>query len=416
MSDDTPKEGAVATEAPAERGHHPDSPSSLQSSEACPLFLNEQNESRASTSGTLCHQACELEDTSICDTPEQVEAVRKCLEYAKRVGETKYAQAGEVVVLKEIYLSVGRENSGGFVGVTGGFPDLVYIAGHQADIQDWKFGNEPVTETKNNLQGIAYALGLLEKYPQVQDVTVHFYAPNQGWSEAEHAAKYVHTFHRRDAEALELRIRTVVSRKHRANDRLDKSGGEDWRDASPRNSLCIWCARKGDCKKLHSLVISSSEKHSDFVTPTVLNPVQLSKPDQIKLAFKWANQVETIAKAVKARCSNIAKEDDLDLGPELKLSSRTERHVASLMDLFAGAKRAGLSLRDDILPLVSIPFTKVEEAVKKRAAKGKGAEAIRRLQADWEEHGATKLGTPTYFLTEARSPKEKAQNVIEITT
>ena len=92
MSDATiAQEAAAKPESTTEgRGHHPDSPSSLQSSEACPLFLNEQRGSSApSSSGTLCHKACELEDPSVCDTEAEAAAVRRCLDYARRVGRNE---------------------------------------------------------------------------------------------------------------------------------------------------------------------------------------------------------------------------------------------------------------------------------------------------------------------------------------
>lgn len=399
-----------APEATAERGHHPDSPSSLQSSEACPLFLNEQRETRAATSGTLCHKACEAEDPSLCDTDEQAGAVRRCLEYAQRIGETRYAEEGEIVVLKEIYLGVGAEKVGEYVGVTGGFPDLVYVASTFADIMDWKFGAEPVVPTKDNLQGISYALSLFEKYPDLQKITVHFYQPNQHWSDSDHRTKYVYTFLRSETEALELRVRTVVARKKAAAARLEASKGTNYSDATPRDSLCIWCARKGDCRKLHALVIQTSEKHSDFVSPDVLNPVQLSRPEQVKLAFRWANQVEMIAKAVKHRCSQMALTEDLVLGDDMKIVKREERQIRSLKDLVAGARRAGITLRE-LLPLISVPFTKVEELVKNKAVRGQGAAAIRALQTDWDRNGATEMGLPSYFLKEVKSPADKQKNI-----
>ena len=397
--------------APAERGHHPDSPSSLQSSEACALFLNEQRETRAATSGTLCHKACEAEDPSLCDTEQESEAVRKCLDYAKRVGETKSAEEGEIICIKEKYLGVGDEKVGEYIGITGGFPDLVYVAKLFADVLDWKYGADPVVPTKDNLQGISYALGIFKDYATVQKVSVHFYAPNQGWSEAEHNAKYVYTFLRSECEELELRVRTVVARKKAANKRLAEKG--TWVDATPKTSLCIWCARKGDCTKCHAVVLRGAEKYPDFVVPQELNPLALTKAEQVATAFRWASQVEMIAKAVKARCSTIALTESLDLGPTLKVAKRTEREIKSFNELVNGAQRAGATM-EELTPLFSVPFTKVEDLIKKKAAKGKGAEAIRALQADWEQNGATQMGLTSYFLKEVKTPKDKNNPIIEI--
>ena len=395
----------------ATRGHHPDSPSSLQSSEACPLFLNEQRESIAATAGVLQHKASETGDLSILDSDEQRAAVQDCIDYARRVGVTPYSQEAEVLVIKEEYLGVGDEKVGEFIGVTGGFPDEVYVGSVEADVLDWKFGRIPVVPTKDNLQGISYALSLFQRFPKLERVRVHFRQPYQGWSEAEHEAKYVHTFLRSDCPALELRVRTVVARKKAAVARLEKTGG--WQDATPRTDLCIWCARKGDCKRLHSVVIQGSEKHPDFIVPATLNVVELNRADVVKAAFKWATQVDKIAAAVKDRCRKLVLEENLELGEDIKVVKRVERQTKNIRELVAGARRAGVTLLE-LLPLVSVPFTKVEELVKKKAPKGKGAEAIRRLQADWLENGAVEMGNPVYFIQEAKSPKEKQQPIIEI--
>ena len=401
----------------ATRGHHPDSPSSLQSNEACALFENEQRESLAAEAGVLQHKAVETRDLSLLEDPSHVAAVEKCIAYLNKVGVEKYAEAGEVTVLKEEYLSVGDERVYDqlkrlYVGITGGFPDEVYVAKYFADIFDWKFGAVPVTPTKDNLQGIAYALGLFEKFPDLQRVTVHFYQPHQGWSEEKHNEKYVHTFHRTEIVDLELRIRTVVAKKKAALKALEEKGS--WAAAQPKNDLCIWCARKGDCTKNHARVIVGASKYSDFIVPEVLNPSQLTRVDQVAAAYKWANQVEKIAKAVKARCSEIALTEDLNFSGEMLIVKKTERKLKSFKALISVARKHGLKLRE-ILPLISVPFTKVEEAVKAKAPKGKGAEAVRCLQQDFIEEGALEYGQPAYYLQEARSPKEKEKPVIQIT-
>jgi hypothetical protein len=119
-----------------------------------------------------------------------------------------------------------------------------------------------------------------------------------------------------------------------------------------------------------------------------------------------------IAKAIKHRCSQMALTEDLVLGDDMKIVKREERQVKSFNALVEGAQRAGLTM-EELTPLFSIPFTKVEEAVKKKAPKGAGAAAVRALQADWEQHGATELGLPSYFLKEVKSPADKQKNTQE---
>ena len=69
-----------STNLPAnDRGHHPDSPSSLQSTAACAHFENLQRETAAAAAGTLQHHAAETRDLSKLDEQEQVDAVNRCI-------------------------------------------------------------------------------------------------------------------------------------------------------------------------------------------------------------------------------------------------------------------------------------------------------------------------------------------------
>lgn len=398
----------------ATRGHHPDSPSSLQSSKACPLFENQQRESKAASDGVLQHKAVETRDVLILSDEKQVLAVQRCIDYVNTVCSAKYAEAGEVVCLKEEYLKVGDDNAGnGWWGITGGFPDEAYIAEFFADIFDWKFGAIPVTPTKDNLQGMAYAVGLFEKYPKLQRVTVHFFQPHQGWTDEEHKKKYVHTFQRTDVPEMELLIRTVVARKKAAKKRLAEKNS--WTDASPRHDLCIWCAHQGDCAKMHAVVIRGAEKNPEFIVPEIAHPgqMQLSRPEQVKQAYRWANQVENIAKAIKTRARDMALTEDLDLGSDMNLIKRTNRKIKDLWTMLTIARRHGIGFRE-MLPFLTVSIGDLENAVKAKAEKGKGAAAVRALAQDWLEEGAVEMGLPVWYLQEARSPKEKANLVIEI--
>ena len=409
----------VSTLDTATRGHHPDSPSSLQSSEACPLFLNEQRESKASSDGTLQHKAAELREPGLLDgDPDWLAAYEKVIAYEDNVIEYHIKKFGvPPSIVKEKYLAVGDDSvldskGANWLGVTGGFPDIVIVSERHADVLDWKFGRVPVTPTKDNLQGIAYAVASFEAWPELQTVAVHFFAPHQGWSDEAQVAKYVHTFSRTDVPTLELRIRTVVSRKHAATKQLDATGS--WVAAAPKMDLCIWCARKGSCKKLHAVVIQGAEKNPTFIVPETTVSHQLTRPEQYKQAFRWANQVITIAEAIKHRVSQAVLTEDLDLGEDMKIVKRTDRQIKSVAELIACARRHGVKLRE-IIPIITVSIGKLEGLVKSKAAKGKGAEAIRALGEDALESGALELGRPIYFVQEARSPKEKQPGVIELT-
>jgi len=406
------------------RGHHPDSPSSLQSSEACALFENEQRDGDASKIGTFQHKAAETGAFERLDEQltalglseetisEKRQGVVKAIEYESA---TIDSLGSDAVIIREKYFPVGDDRVGDYLGVTGGFPDTVILSKNKriAAVLDWKFGKVPVTPTKDNLQGIAYALAVLQAYPEIDHAEVHFYHPHQGWSNIEHAQKYVHRFARTDMAEMELRIRTVVAIKKAATKRLEDSAYTDWKDATPKHDLCIWCAHKAQCTKMHSIVLKGASKHPDFLVPDVTNHLALTRADQVSTAFLWASQLESIAKSIKKRAADMVLTEGLELGDGIKLVRRSERYITSPIKLVRIAAKHGVGLLA-LFRSISISVSKLEGQIKSRAPRGKGAASVRAFQLELEESGISKKANPIYFLQEAKAPVEKAKEIIEL--
>jgi hypothetical protein len=396
----------------ATRGHHPDSPSSLQASEACPLFENEQRDSQASKDGVLQHKAAETRDLTILEGNEAwVGAVSNVIEYEDAIIQWHRDNfGGEPTVIKEKYLAVGddivRASDGTvFTGVTGGFPDVLVISPDESfvDVPDWKFGKIPVTPTKDNRQGHSYGLGAFYLVPKAQFVRVHFRAPHQCFSEEEHQAKFVHVFSRAEMPQLELEIRSIIARKHEARRALDEEG--DWSAAEPRNDLCVWCNLKGRCAKNLALTLRASSKHEIATVPEVFSAIEISTPEHVAIAYKAVNHLEPILKAIKKRCVELALTQDM-IPENWKLVRRQDREITSLESLIEAAKRHGIK-KKDLEALFTLPISKIEEAIKKKAEKGMGAAAVRGFAATLEELGAVKLGPAVHFLQEVKTPAEK---------
>ncbi len=398
----------------ATRGHHPDSPSSLQSSEACPLFENEDRDSQASIDGTLQHKAAETRDLSILgDDLEMIEAVQKCIEYEDNlIAESTRRYGAPPTVVREHYLSVGDDlvkDSTGRIwkGVTGGFPDTMIVSadGTFIDIPDWKFGKVPVVPTRYNRQGQSYARAAMERFPKAQLVRVHFFAPHQQFSTAQHWEEYVATFDRDSHyHKLENEIRTIITVKHEANKRLAESG--DWSAANPCDGLCVFCARKGRCPKNLSLVIKASEKHSPVVIPEFFGVLEISTPAQLAAAYKAVSQLEPVMKAIKKRCVDLALTQEDMLPKDWKLVRRQDREIRSLDDVVEAAKRHGVK-KSEVYSVLTIPISKVEELVKQKADKGMGAAAVRGFNESLEKSGAVTKGPASHFLKQVKTPAEK---------
>lgn len=380
------------------RGHHPDSPSSLQASEACPCFENEQRESPAAAKGTLQHKAAETGDLSILEGHEGMEqAVQQCLAYRKRVVDY-FLSRGIVqpVSVVEVKLQVGDDV------ITEGYPDEVIFSLKlgEAHVLDWKFGAEPVTPTADNVQGFCYVLGVFKAYPQLHTVTMHFYAPYQNWSDEQQEEKYLHTFTREDVKRMELRVRTIIARKH-----------SEYAKPVARVDLCLWCAKKGTCEANANAIIRVSEKYPELLVPDVCAPHKLALPSQMAAAHKFASQVELWAKAVKQRCTDAVLTDGTDI-PGYRLVRRVERTIQSLRLVVEAALKNGCE-PEEVSNAMTISITKVEDLLKSKAEKGKGALAIRKFASDLEESGATAPGRPIHFLQEIKTPAQSQPKAID---
>lgn len=409
----------VKTLDTATRGHHPDSPSSLQASEACPLFENRQSDSQASLDGTLQHKAAETRDLSILEGNESmIAAVNACLELEDREIEALCvpfqtnggSYKGLPTVVREKYLHVGRDkvvDSHGheWVGVTGGFPDTLIVesTGTRATILDWKFGKEPVTPTASNLQGIAYALGAFEAYPTLTAVKVIFFAPHQQWDEAYQKANYEHTFRRPDCGKMELYIRTVIARKHEAKRAAAERG--DWSLANPCEGLCVFCANPGRCTKNLKLVIKASKKYLPIQIPEHFGEIEISTPEHVAAYYAAANALDPVLKAIKKRCVELALQQDM-VPKDWKICRRQDREVSSLDDVVEAAKRHGVK-KSEVYGVLTIPISKVEKLVKDKAEKGMGAAAVRGFSEALEKSGAVTKGPAVHFLQQVKTPAER---------
>ena len=439
------------------RGHHPHSPSSLQSSEACAHFENEQRESAAATAGTLQHRAAETRDLSILDDPEHVAAVNRalaledsCIEELRYFIDATSVEDGlkkipvEVVSVKEEYLAVcadhiedvetGRAEryetvkGAGFIrtrrsyesvwekwfGITGGFPDNVLMAGPLGIILDWKFGKELVTPTRENLQGKSYAAAAFEKWPRLQEIKVIFFHPHVEVDLEGNTCQmpeYTHIFNRSDCEAIELELRTVIARKKLAKE----TGFNGPVSATPKTSLCLWCAKKALCPANGRLMVLGASKHREIEVPDVFNPCELTKPEDYAKAYKFANAFELVAKAIKARCTEAALTENVVI-PGFELTKRTERQLGAPSAVKAVLIEKGFITEQEYDDCANIPITKVEDRIKAKAAKGKGAARLREFEAELTDAGLLTRSDGYFYLREVKNQKlvaveEKSLNI-----
>lgn len=398
----------VATLDTATRGHHPDSPSSLQSSMACPHFKNRNTNSAASIAGTLQHKASETRDLSILEEPEHIEAVQRTIDLEDLwIEKMKAAGAVSVEVVREKYLAVCPEHTvvdeagQTWKGITGGFPDTLIVATFEDGTQlinvlDWKFGQMLVTPTKDNLQGISYGLAALQEWPKAAEVLVQFYHPHIEFDE--HRSEYTHTFARADMDEMELSIRIAVARKHRAK----REGWNGDIKPTPCTNLCVWCDHmdKAECPAVLTLAVQTHDKHERLAVPSEVRPSYLSDPIAAKEVFKMTKVLEAFSKAARRRITDMVITEGLQL-PGFTVVTKADRTIKSLSAVRDTALEMGVT-QEEFEECLSLPITTLEDLIKSKAPKGKGAAAIRAFKSALEDCGAMETGKPYSYLKESK--------------
>lgn len=372
------------------RGHHEHSPSSLGLKEACPAYKSRGGTSDAAEAGTRCHEAVEKlitgSPTSVWSeglTDEQVEAVGRCSGYLESV-RARLPPGHEL--LQEDRWVVGDPED----PLTAGFADVVLVDKFRAEVVDWKFGHGEVEDAETNPQGIAYALGVFQRFPDLVRCGVHFVCPFQD-------VISVHTFSRADVPMLELRVRTIIAR-----------ASDPEAEPRPSTGVCIWCAKKATCKPLHAFALKISAKHGAIVLPPDLRPSHVYDPEYLAAGQEIAGVMESWAAAWREHARNLAVTEGVEV-PGYELATVSKRSVTDMRQVLITARAAGVT-DDELNGLLTLPLGKLETLVKDRAPDGTTKkEFLEHFQTALDEVGATALGEPFTFLRRKRVSKKQAQ-------
>ena len=401
----------------ATRVHHPYSPSTLQCREACPCWASTDGTNEAAEAGTLQHDAAEagLDDPRLSDA--QAAAVAQCRLFCDDL-ERKFPGC---TVLREQYLPVDNETVYGrirevvnvdpdtglesvgfhsrYKGTTAGFSDfsLVTADGLHGEIVDYKFGMHGVEATDNNLQGIAYSLGLLKKFPTLQDCTVTFILPHRDETDQ-------HTFDLSSASALLLRVKTVVHRAIAAN----RAG--DFKSANPSVSACTFCGNLGVCPKVAAMALNVGRKYRPIDIPASLTPSLMFDPKMVGVGLQVAQVLKAWAEAYRSQATNKAIMDDNFMPEGYKLVSSQRRSVvdhhqmADIAKTFLPAEQHKL-----VDALFELPITPLEKLISAAAPRGSKEDAVEAYKEQLLNAGAVEEGEAFAYLRMDTTGKPKTK-------
>lgn len=410
------------TEQVTPRLHHPYSPSKLQCLEACAKYQSTQNDTLASRTGTRQHNVAETgeDDKHLADV--KAAAVADCMRFVDEhvrqwpgctlLKENYYPIDDEVVWVVEgttptlsdpedpeselVSVDVVRE----FLGTTAGYLDvgIINAEGTAAKVIDYKYGQQGVEPAENNLQGMAYMLGLAKLYPKLEEVTVYFLLPHRD-------EITFHTFKRPEFPAIHLRIKTVVARAVVAN-----REPEDFSMATPSTGACLFCSRIGQCPKVAEIALKTGQKYRPIDFPASLSTTVFSDPADAKKGLQLSQLLKVWAEAFRSQCT--AKViDSPDFVPEgYDLVSMQKRSVkkAKLLGDFAKAFLPDAE-KDKVEGLYDIAIGSLEDLISAAAPRGHKEETVEEFGRKAVEAGFLELGAPFAFLRQSKKPQGKKQ-------
>lgn len=335
------------------------------------------------------HEAAEsgLDDPRIPDY--RAAAVAECIAYTEE--RLKAFPGGSHC--REIYLPIDDEKIVGpdgkvFEGTTAGYVDFAVISADEieGELVDFKFGQWAVTEAENNLQGIAYVLGLKKLFPNLRYCTARFIQPHIDFASS-------HTFDLTKPDHLILRVRTVVHRAIEANNNPD-----DFSMARPNTGACVFCAHVGRCPKVADYALRIGKKFMPLALPADLSTLALNDPAQVAAGLKLASVVNAWAESYRKQATMKAIEEDFvpegyTLVPSRRIIIKNAKAVGETAKKFLPEEDSAR-----VEALYEISITPLDKLVSLRAARGSKEETVKRFREALLEAGHTEMGVPFAFL------------------
>ena len=347
--------------------HAPLAPSSLEATELCSDYAFKDADPADTSQGTLVHNALEARDPSILGEDDEA-----WMMYARGAAVIDRRRSTFDTVEHEVRLHTHRADCWGTA-------DLLSLNANRSSavLDDWKCGRVPVSNAKNNAQGVAYALGVFTQYPTVQQVTVNFHMLRTGETSSA-------VFTRGEMKAMEMRIDRIAA--------LRAEGGR-------RNATynCRNCALFLDCEVTRKAVLPEAAK-SSVELGRLANPDNIQSADDAAKALeakevltKW---VENWGDRVTERALQISTICDIP-GYE-PATKRGRGKVANVEELDEELARAGFASFLNHPDAITVSVSKLTDAIIKttlmkelgstrtKAASDRRKELKAQLEGLWE--------------------------------
>ena len=345
--------------------HARHSPSSLGYKEQCPAYAGRKTTNAAADEGTMLHEALEHD---IYDglTEEQAFVCGLCRDF--RDGEL--AKLTDPEQYRELPLIIAN-------GVTYGTADFVAISGSEGILIDYKFGRGRIDPAASNAQGCAYALGVFERFPQLQSLTVHFVQPRVELISS-------HTFTREDTIRMQLRIETIIRRANARN-----------KEEHP-GMQCCYCRKQATCAALRNMALPIASRYAKLTIPEELHPSRIISPEMMAHCLDCAKVLKDWIESVNFHALQMAQ-DGKEI-PGYKVVNRAGRRAIPDALAAFGAVKDSMDAETFIRCCGSVSIDALSEKISAQAPRGEKQKTKDEFLSRLAEDGILTTGAPSKYL------------------
>lgn len=237
-----------------------------------------------------------------------------------------------------------------------GTVDVVIIKGDHVDVVDYKFGRGEIDDSDINIQGQAYLLGVMDKFPKLKTATVHFIIPRRD-------EILTHSYKREDMEDIRLRINLIVEKAEVEN-----------AEAIPNSEGCRYCKHKLSCPALSDKLLPLAKKYSESVTDFEMtlwgnySPEKVEDPMVLSRMLNVAAVVDKWQAAAKKQALKLAVEE----GEEIPGYNLHYRNATAKIENGQEAYDAisDLLTPDEFMDACSVSVSKLAKAYAEKLPRG----------------------------------------------
>jgi hypothetical protein len=361
--------------------------------EACPCYKNRNSTNERAVAGTLAHKVVETQEDDLRISDKDFLAAAECLDFVEerraaiqRELDNAIGCNEKVQEEKEIYLPIDNCRFDDCDSTTAGYVDHLLLAEplYYAELIDWKFGMWQVEGAENNLQGIAYTLGVFKRFPKVQTVRFWFKQPHIEFLTE-------HTFQRSDIPALYLRVQTVVAKA-----RVARAAG-DFKTARPYVPVCNFCDNIGKCPIMWETALKIAKKFHPVEFPESLTVGQLQdEVNTIKLLDLCA-VMKAFSGGGRTQITEQVLRGSIPVPEGMMVQQMPGRR--EIKDLGAFEKAAKALVPEEVYRgCLSATFGPIEEYISENAPRGHKKASVEAFQQSLEDSGVVARGQGYSFL------------------